>query len=468
MKMEQMDIVDEYKIALTKAKNKNKTLLFSYTEQLNNIDPLSFYSSAKAIFQVERFFWKVPNDEMIIVGLGSAHTFQTEVGEGRFEYIEREWNQFIHDAHVYNPFDVQGTGPVIFGGFSFDPLSMKESEWTPFYNALFHLPKLMLIINKQEVFLTTNILCHSNDNLDKLNHHLKLKREIFEGKVSKSIENINIKQEHELNQQAWIDSVAEVVDLLKKEKKLNKVVMARKMNIEFNDKVAAEKVLENLWEEQHESYIFALETENSCFTGASPERLVKKNGNTIVSACLAGSIKRGNSISEDEALAEALFNDEKNRHEHQLVVSMIAEVIRKYCLNVDIPELPSVMKMRDIQHLFTPVNGIIKDDHISIFPLVKDLHPTPAMGGVPTIEALQIIREKEKMDRGFYASPIGWVDYRGNGEFAVAIRSGLIKENEAFLYAGCGVVSDSNPEDEYFETKIKFRPMLRALGGKKL
>lgn len=462
-----MNIENECNIALTKAKKKNKSILFSYTEQLNNIDPLSFYSSAKTLFQGERFFWKVPNDEMIIVGLGSTQTFKTEVEEDRFDYIDKEWNQLIQDAHIYNPFDVQGTGPVIFGGFSFDPLSMKESEWAPFNNALFHLPKLMLVINKQEVFFTINILCNSDDHLGILNHHLKIQREILETKFSKG-KNSNIKQEHEMNRQEWVDSVAEVVDLLKKDSQLNKVVMARKMNIEFNDKIAAENVLENLWEEQHESYIFSLETVDRCFTGASPERLIKKNGDAILSACLAGSIKRGNTISEDESLGETLFNDVKNRHEHQLVVSMIGEVIRKYCRNVNIPEIPTIMKMRDIQHLFTPVNGTIKDDQISIFPLVKDLHPTPAMGGVPTNEALQIIRDKEKMDRGFYASPIGWVDYRGNGEFAVAIRSGLIKENEAFLYAGCGVVSDSIPEDEYFETKIKFRPMLRALGGKKL
>jgi menaquinone-specific isochorismate synthase len=122
------------------------------------------------------------------------------------------------------------------------------------------------------------------------------------------------------------------------------------------------------------------------------------------------------------------------------------------------------MKIRDIQHLNTPVVGKCHKD-ASLMLLVERLHPTPALGGLPKEEAVVKIREVEELDRGFYAAPLGWMDYRKNGEFAVSIRSGLIQGEEVSLFAGCGVVADSESESEYLETSLKFKPMLRALGG---
>jgi len=159
-----------------------------------------------------------------------------------------------------------------------------------------------------------------------------------------------------------------------------------------------------------------------------------------------------------------LLHDHKNLFEHELVVSMIEDALRPYCTDINIPAEPVLMKMPDIQHLYTPVRGKANEG-FSILNVVENLHPTPALGGVPTKAALSIIREKEHMDRGFYAGPIGWTDYKGNGEFAVGIRSGLINRDKAYLYAGCGIVSDSVSEEELKETRIKFQPMLKATGG---
>jgi menaquinone-specific isochorismate synthase len=122
------------------------------------------------------------------------------------------------------------------------------------------------------------------------------------------------------------------------------------------------------------------------------------------------------------------------------------------------------MKIRDIQHLYTPVIGKCHQD-TSLLLLVERLHPTPALGGLPKMGAVEKIRQVEDLDRGFYSAPLGWVDYNGDGEFAVSIRSGLIQGKEASLFAGCGVVADSDAESEYLETGLKFRPMLRAIGG---
>ena len=122
------------------------------------------------------------------------------------------------------------------------------------------------------------------------------------------------------------------------------------------------------------------------------------------------------------------------------------------------------MKIRDIQHLYTPVEGHLKNG-ATILQLVKTLHPTPALGGVPRMKAMEVIRKYEPMNRGLYAAPIGWLDANGNGEFAVAIRSALLHQDKAYLYAGGGIVADSQPQSEYEETLVKFRPMIRALGG---
>lgn len=122
------------------------------------------------------------------------------------------------------------------------------------------------------------------------------------------------------------------------------------------------------------------------------------------------------------------------------------------------------MKIRDIQHLYTPVEGNLNPG-ATLFDLVEALHPTPALGGEPKLEAMEMIREYEALNRGYYAAPIGWIDAKGDGEFAVAIRSALLDGKEAYLYAGGGIVADSTPQSEYDETWVKFRPMLRALGG---
>jgi menaquinone-specific isochorismate synthase len=220
-----------------------------------------------------------------------------------------------------------------------------------------------------------------------------------------------------------------------------------------------------LFNQQHDSFIFAFESNGDCFIGASPERLVKKQGNDIFSTCLAGSIPRGKTEEEDQFLGEQLLNDQKNLIEHRFVVEMIKEALEESCDELKLPDKPQLMKIRDIQHLYTPVIGKCHKD-TSLLLLVERLHPTPALGGLPKKAAVEKIRQVEVLDRGFYAGPLGWVDYNQNGEFAVSIRSGLIQGKEASLFAGCGVVADSNTESEYLETGLKFRPMLRALGGK--
>jgi len=141
---------------------------------------------------------------------------------------------------------------------------------------------------------------------------------------------------------------------------------------------------------------------------------------------------------------------------------MIRNSIENYCSDVQIPKEPIIYPLKNLQHLYTPVTATLKNGQ-SIFDIIKQLHPTPALGGVPREKSLAFIRDHELLDRGWYGSPVGWLDSNQNAEFAVAIRSGLIQGDEASLFAGCGIMKDSDPEAEYEETNIKFLPMLSVL-----
>jgi len=429
-------------------------------EKMNILDFFSKYHAYKG----KRFFWKDPSGKNMIVGIGICEKIESSLGESSYSHVENRWKSLLEKAIVYNEFNHIGIGPVLLGGFAFDPLKEKTELWDGFSEAHFYVPQFMLSEIDGNQFITTNILIHS----DKIEYAKEvLKKQSFA--LPKRIEEYtpvslpSIQKVMEVDREKWKVTVDKVIRKL--DGNLKKVVLARASKVNFTKDIVTESVLRNLIQQQSNGYIFALEAHDKCFTGASPERLVKKAGDTVFSTCLAGSISRGNNEVEDSALAEELLSDSKNREEHNYVVKMIKNAMEEVCTTVEIPANPQIMKMRDIQHLYTPVSGKVKETE-SLISLIRLLHPTPALGGFPRDEALEVIREVEGLDRGLYGAPIGWLDYEGNGEFAVSIRSGLLHGNSATIFAGCGIVADSDPELEYMETAIKFKPMLTALGGK--
>lgn len=269
--------------------------------------------------------------------------------------------------------------------------------------------------------------------------------------------------QHEVAPEEWKRAVKHATEQIRSGE-IEKVVLARELQVTFHEKIWSEYALSSLLEEQNLSYIFAVEQDSQCFIGASPERLVKSVDGEVFSTCLAGSIPRGHSAEEDEKLGEELLNDEKNLFEHNLVVNMIEKAMKETCLNVYAPEHPTLYKVKHIQHLYTPIRGKAKEG-TTLIELVEKLHPTPALGGYPKEESIEVLEKLEVFERGWYAAPIGWLDGDGNGEFIVGIRSALLRGHEASLFAGCGIVADSDPQSEYEETKTKFKPMLSALGG---
>ncbi|MFI8686124.1 isochorismate synthase MenF [Rossellomorea sp. NPDC077527] len=457
------NIEKAYDTARIKAKQIDHPVLLSIVEEVDAVDPLSFYYGGRS-FNGERFLWKDRDHTITLVGLGASHIVSTDEMEDRFFTVENEWKRLIEESVVVTGDKWAGTGPLLFGGFSFDPMNDSGKEWEQFSTGSFQLPMFMLTKPGKTNYLTMNVICHPEEDGSLFHEHL-LKKEELLANARKTIipERPRWLGNRDVKPEEWKDSVQSVVSRLQ-QGEMDKVVLARKCEVSFDKQVSSDFVLDNLWSQQPDSFVFSFEREESCFIGATPERLVKKTGEEILSTCLAGSIARGDTLESDEKLGEALLEDEKNRFEHQLVVESIEDALKPFCNELTIPTSPQLMKLKDIQHLYTPVIGQASE-HTSLLNLVEKLHPTPALGGVPRDKALHVIRQEEEMDRGLYAGPIGWMDAYGNGEYAVALRSGLLQRDKAYLYAGCGIVADSEPESEFKETQMKFRPMLRALGG---
>ena len=434
--------------------------LVSFTKKIATTNPLQFFEAAKHIFE-NRTFWTSSSQMLWLTGVGNA--FEMGADKSRFEVIEAAWNKMLNEAYIHNPYEVPGTGIVALGGMSFDPINAQTELWKKFRPSQFRVPEFLLTKYNSSYYLTINVCVRKNDHAKQLAEELRqIEQKLLLGqKVPDDI--LHIVDESEMDPEKWMDIVRQATDEIRNQH-VEKIVLARELRLTFNRHAEISSILNNLLKTQPNSYIFAYEIGDDCFVGATPERLVKVEKNKLLSTCLAGTAPRGKTEEEDMKISEALLNDEKNRQEHDFVVQMIKHGIKDYCTEMTIPEVPVVRSFKNLQHLYTPVTAQLRDG-FTILDIIKQLHPTPALGGSPKAESLAFIREHELLDRGWYGAPIGWMDSSNNGEFAVAIRSALIQKNQASLFAGCGVVKDSDPQSEYEETKIKLLPMLTVLGG---
>lgn len=447
--------------ALKQIRPNEKYRLASITKKIEKNNLLHVFEGAK-LLNKDRFFWMNASRSLAFTGVGKAQTLESN--ENHLAATEAQWKALLEEAIVDNPYPaVPGTGIVAFGGMAFDPLAVKTNLWKHFKQNQFYIPEAMLTEYDGDYYLTLNVILHQADHAEKVADYLhEFGKTFLEGQTFQA-QDLQIEKETEIDPHKWKQSIQRATKEIT-EKKAEKIVLAREVRLQFNQKTNIASVLQKLIHTQQNSYIYAFESGGDCFVGATPERLVKVENNDLLSTCLAGTASRGKTEKEDKKIGYQLLHDRKNRQEHEFVVEMIKNALIKSCTNVDIPKEPILYPLKNLQHLYTPITGQLKDNY-SIFDVVAALHPTPALGGTPTAESLAFIRKHERLDRGWYGAPIGWVDSNHNGEFAVAIRSGLIQGNEASLFAGCGVVADSDPDLEYEETKIKLLPMLNVLGG---
>jgi salicylate biosynthesis isochorismate synthase/menaquinone-specific isochorismate synthase len=240
-------------------------------------------------------------------------------------------------------------------------------------------------------------------------------------------------------------------------------VLAREVDVHAPHAHDPAAVFGLLRAEFHSSFVYAVGRGERTFIGATPELLVRRQGQRATTVALAGSTRRSADPSVDDHLGEQLLHSDKERHENAIVARRIARALRRHAVWVSVAEEPVVIKVANIQHLAAPIRAQLAAPMDAI-TLAGVLHPTPAVGAEP-ITGLSAIPALEGIDRGWYAGTVGWVDASGDGEFCVALRCALLHDRVARCYAGGGIVADSEPTSELAETEIKLQVMLSALSG---
>ncbi|GAA0428526.1 isochorismate synthase MenF [Lentibacillus halophilus] len=446
--------------AVAQAKADNGAQLLSVTEQIKDTDPVHFFASAGNL-STDRVFWTSTSESFSMAGVGNA--WEIEAEKNRTQTAERYWQYLQNHALVHNPYQEPGTGLVALGGMSFDPDARSSGRWNRFGHGSLQVPNVLLTQRHARHYLTFNIQVRATDNVDDLKKWVQETKAVVTSTRQPLPAIPGIDSQEEIEPEQWKDTVQRAADTIKVGH-AEKIVLARELRVTLKDRAPIASILNKLLTTQPNSYVFAIERDGDCFVGASPERLVKQDDEQLFSVCLAGTAPRGQTDEDDRAIAQALLHDDKNRSEHDFVVKMIRQAMDTCCDVVHVPDKPVIHPFQNLQHLYTPVTAKLNQTY-SIFDIIDQLHPTPALGGVPREASLAFIREHEQLDRGWYGAPVGWVDNHRNGEFAVGIRSGLIRDDSVSLFAGCGVVRDSDPEAEYDETRIKLQPILSVLEG---
>lgn len=242
---------------------------------------------------------------------------------------------------------------------------------------------------------------------------------------------------------------------------VGKVVLSRRQKLVADEPFSSKDLLVNLIDGDARGTVLLYRYADVFFCGCTPELLVRKDGARVSSMCLAGTCPAGADEQERRRLADELMSDGKNRAEHDYVVRHVREVFRRVCFDVDVPQTPGIMPLTHVQHLHTPAAAQVLDG-VSLWELMGDLHPTPAVSGTPVGEARMLIRRIERYNRGFFAGACGYIDAAGDGEFSVGLRTGMFDGETGWLYAGCGIVAGSEADAEYDEIGLKLKTILDA------
>lgn len=449
-----------------------------------SVDGIDFYTFLHHAGDQARFYWRDGRSDLAFAGVGVALSLMGW-GEGRFVQIQRQAQELFDNALF---FDTQTpmAAPRLFGGFAFRQDFVPDHTWAAFHPAHFVLPHYQLTRHQGQTRLTINALLPPDEEPlalrvklhEALNGRYKLLVTEDLGLWAADNKVVGLEEETPANSQrptassqirypmsyeAWEGMIGEAIRRIKAGP-LRKVVLARVCEVRSDALIGVMSALRYLDIHYPDCYTFLMELRpHHAFVGATPELLAAVNGESLQTMALAGSARRGATLAEDERLAEVLFKSNKDRHEHALVVDALRQRLAPLTTTLDMSDVPVIMKLNNIQHLYTPVQGRLHSSN-GVLPLVETLHPTPALGGWPRDIALDFIQEHEQTTRGWYAAPVGWIDHHMDGAFVVAIRSAVIQRRRTWLYAGAGIVADSEPEREWTETIWKFRPILNALG----
>ena len=457
--------------AFVKAISLQKTIIFGWQQPIDELDLLDLFSAAE---KEERFFGEYPDRQQAFVALGRSSQIEVE-GATRFNDADLAVRDLFRDAFLVGYGQEAEERPLLMGGFAFsDHAARLDSHWTRFPAARLVLPELLLTRHKSEAGVRLHLSLHaaiSSDSccrdifkkmigrLEWLEWHLHNPQRV---RTITGIDN-SVSLDPDTSGLHYLQVVQQALDLIEKGD-LEKVVLSRCCDVSGEKPFRATQVLHNLRDNYPSCFIFAASMSGVSFLGATPERLLALRGQDLLSGPLAGSMRRGASPAEDLELQNLLLESKKEQHEHGIVIRAIGQALEPYCSSLLIPPMPAVLKLPGIQHLYSEISGTVHTGkNISILEILGDLHPTPAVGGTPREKALEWLAENEHVERGWYSGPVGWVNDRGEGDFAIALRAALLRGNKAHLHAGAGIVSGSFPEDELRETELKMKAAFSAI-----
>ncbi|WP_210126763.1 isochorismate synthase [Staphylococcus sp. GDY8P83P] len=402
----------------------------------------------------DRFYFKKNDNETSFFGYHAITRFKNDF-ENK-QSIFREWEKYKNDIELIHP-NSERHHLKICGGFQFSTHKSGD-EWREFGINHFVLPEVLVTMEQGQSFITYTV---EADKFE-IDTFLAIIDRLTQKDVQPSDEIGDIKRIDDIYKDEWRELVKDTIDILDENKK---IVLARKRLIMFDKNINIPYILNRAMQGEHNSYLFVLESQDSVFFSQTPEQLMEVKDDVLSTKAVAGTIKRTHRDDIDKANIDGFLNDDKNLNEHHFVVKSILNDIKPYVEEITFNKKPQILTNDHLYHLYTKIEGrLLQNSYIG---LLDNLHPTPALGGYPKEEAISYIENNEFGTRGLYGAPVGYIDMYDNCEFIVAIRSMLIKKNQATLFAGCGIVQNSDADSEVEETAVKFNPMMKALGVEK-
>jgi isochorismate synthase len=450
--------------ALDKATGRGRRTLVSVTTEVEVDDPCAVVFASR--LASDRWFcWEQPDREFALAGLGVAHEASSR-GGNRFGDVAEECLRIGSGAALDEPRGIPaGAGPVWLGGFAFAGDGGKSATWSSLAPASLVLPEVSLCRRAGRTFLTVNAVVQPGQDAERVGE--RLGRRLASLRLDAPLPLLDPHPTahtriRSARPPGEFEAAVEGATSRIAAGDFSKVVLAREVIVSAAAAHDPAALFGAMREQFPACFCFCCGTPEAAFLGASPELLVRRAGAGVSTVALAGSTRRSSDPAVDDHLGEQLLRSDKDRREQRIVAERIVRALRPHAVWVEAAAEPEIVKVANIQHLATPVIAQLAEPRSAI-ELAGLLHPTPAVGGEPWPAAAAAIAEFEGMDRGWYAAPVGWMDATEDGEFCVALRSALLRDREAHLFAGVGVVAGSDPAAELAETEVKLGALLPFL-----
>jgi menaquinone-specific isochorismate synthase len=446
---------------------KDRTKIVSISQEIYPLDPLAVLQEISEPCQRHFYFEKrepIAGKSFAIAALDSA-IHLTVAGTDRFVAAQNFIRSTVANTITIGAERLPFSGPHFFCSFAFFDENIAANSYFP--PATIFLPKWQITRQKDSCILVANAIIEKDRNVKNIAENIwqtfdKIESRKYHKLTTAIDSSISLKQIPVNDASQFKTSVKSALELIAS-KYFSKIVLSQAINVISQTPFSLIDSLNNLRLSYPDCYVFSTSNgKGQNFIGASPERLISIHNNQLLTDALAGSAPRGKTEAGDAKLAQGLLESEKDIREHQVVIDFIVDRLSKLGITPKFSPVPRLLQLSNIQHLWTPITAQIPPD-IHLLKILAQLHPTPAVAGVPRDIALEQIRRRESCDRSLYAAPLGWIDRTGNGEFAVGIRSALIDGDRAILYAGAGIVAGSEPEKELAEIQLKLQALLNAL-----